>query len=73
MQLNALHPELGWIEFAGAGMFRPEVLRPLGIDAEAVAWGMGVDRLAMFKLGIKDMRDLFTQNLEWLRQSKMVV
>jgi phenylalanyl-tRNA synthetase alpha chain len=73
VQLNALHPELGWIEFAGAGMFRPEVLRPLGIDAEAVAWGMGVDRLAMFKLGIKDMRDLFSQNLEWLRQSKMVV
>jgi len=73
VQLNALHPELGWVEFAGAGMFRPEVLRPLGIHAEAVAWGLGVDRLAMFKLGIKDVRQLFSQDLEWLRQSKMVV
>ncbi|MBI5884611.1 phenylalanine--tRNA ligase subunit alpha, partial [archaeon] len=73
VQLNALHQVLGWIELGGAGMFRPEVLRPLGIQEQALAWGLGLDRLAMLKLGINDMRQLFSQDLDWLRKSKMVV
>jgi len=55
VQLSAKHPKMGWIEFAGAGMFRPEMLENLGIKGQAIAWGMGIDRLAMFKLGIKDI------------------
>jgi phenylalanyl-tRNA synthetase alpha chain len=67
VQMSARHPELGWVEFGGAGMFREEVTKPLGIDAPVIAWGLGIDRLAMFKLGIGDIRQLFSQDLEWLR------
>lgn len=72
VQLSAKHPELGWIEFGGAGIFRPEMTESLGIKAKCLAWGLGIDRLAMFKLGIKDIRELFSQDLEWLRKQKMV-
>jgi phenylalanyl-tRNA synthetase alpha chain len=72
VQLSAKHPEMGWIEFAGAGMFRPEMLDNLGIKGEAIAWGMGIDRLAMFKLGIKDIRYLFSDDLNYLRNAKGV-
>jgi len=73
VQLSAKHPELGWMEFAGAGMFRPEMLQNLGIEGEAIAWGMGIDRLAMFKLGIKDIRYLFSDDLSYLRNAKGVL
>jgi len=69
-QLSALHPELGWIEFGGSGVFREELTKPLGIDVPVLAWGLGIDRFAMFKLGINDIRGLFSQNLEWLRNQK---
>jgi len=61
------HPKLGWIEFVGAGMFRPEVLRPLGVDFPVAAWGIGIERLAMVALGVDDIRDLYTRRLDWLR------
>ncbi len=67
VQLSAKHPELGWMEFGGAGIFREEVTIPLGVNVPVLAWGLGIDRLAMFKLGISDIRELFTRNLEWLR------
>ncbi len=73
VQLSAKHPELGWIEFGGAGMFRPEMLENLGIEGEAMAWGLGIDRLAMFKLGINDIRYLFTEDLGYLRKAKGVL
>ncbi|MCH7902407.1 phenylalanine--tRNA ligase subunit alpha, partial [archaeon] len=73
VQLSAKHPELGWVEFAGAGVFRPEITESLGIKEPVLAWGMGVDRLAMFKLGVKDIRQLFSDDLTWLRKSKMVM
>ena len=73
VQLSAKHPELGWIEFGGAGLFRPEMLEPLGIECNVLAWGLGIDRLAMFKLGIEDMRELFSSDLEWLRKEPLVV
>lgn len=72
VQLSALHPQLGWIEFAGSGIFREELTKPLGIDIPVIAWGIGIDRLAMFKLGINDIRYLFSQNLDWLRNQKVV-
>lgn len=72
VQMSAKHPELGWIEFGGAGMFREEVTKPLGVDASVIAWGIGIDRLAMFKLGIKDIRSLFSHDLEWLRSASIV-
>jgi phenylalanyl-tRNA synthetase alpha chain len=63
---------MGWIELGGAGMFRPEVTIPLGINTPVIAWGMGIDRLAMFKFGIKDIRYLFSQDLKWLREPRVV-
>ncbi len=72
VQLSAKHPQLGWVELAGAGIFRPEMIEPLGIKGRAIAWGLGIDRLAAFKLGISDIRYLFAQDLGWLRDSKMV-
>lgn len=69
VQMSAKHPDLGWVELGGAGIFREELTKPLGIDVPVIAWGLGIDRLAMYKLGIKDVRELFTQNLEWLRNA----
>ena len=61
----------GWLEVAGAGMVHPEVLKNGDIDSEVYsgyAWGIGVERLAMLKHGIKDIR-MFTENdLRFLEQ-----
>ena len=57
------HPRLGWIEVFPGGMFRPEVLRPFGVDVPVAAWGIGVTRLAMVSLGVSDIRDLFDDDL----------
>ncbi len=73
VQLSAMHPDLGWIEFGGSGIFREELTKPLGIDVPVIAWGIGIDRLAMFKLNVHDIRYLFSQDLKWLRESRMVV
>jgi len=67
----AYHPKEGWIEILGSGLFRPEVLIPLGIDyprVQCLAWGIGIGRLAMIKLGIDDIRELHSQDLRWLRE-----
>lgn len=72
-ELFAKHPELGWIELGGAGIFRPEVVTPLlGKNISVLAWGLGIDRLGMFNLGIKDIRELFSHNIEILRNAKVV-
>ncbi len=67
------HSDLGWIEFGGAGIFRPEVTLPLGIEEPVLAWGLGIGRLAMLKLGIDDIRYLYTDKLGWLREESMVI
>jgi phenylalanyl-tRNA synthetase alpha chain len=69
----ALHPKLGWFEFGGAGIFRPEVTLPLGVEVPVLAWGLGLDRLAMVKLGVDDIRFLYTDNLQWLREKSLVI
>ena len=72
-ELHAKHPEMGWIELAGSGIFRPELVKPLvGREVPVIAWGFGLDRLAMFKLGIKDIRQLFSHDLNFLRNAKIV-
>jgi phenylalanyl-tRNA synthetase alpha chain len=61
----------GWLEILGAGMVDPEVFRHVGYDAEAVtgfAFGMGIERLAMLKYGINDMRFLFENDIRFLSQ-----
>ncbi len=56
-----------WFELAGAGIFRPEVTEPLGCTEPVLAWGFGLDRLAMVITGLKDIRDLYLVDLEWLK------
>ena len=72
-ELHAKHPELGWIELAGSGILRPEVVKPLvGREIPVLAWGIGIDRIAMFKLGIKDIRQLFSHDLGFLRNARVI-
>jgi len=58
-----------WIELCGMGMFRPEVLTPMGIKYPVLAWGGGLERLAMLELGIEDIRQLYGNNLGWIRRT----
>ena len=71
VELHVEHPKLGWMELGGAGLLRPEVTHPLGIKVPVIAWGLGLDRMAMIALGIHDIRDLFTANLDLIRQQPM--
>jgi len=70
VQISAKHPDFGWLELAGAGIFRPELTEPLGVKDPVIAWGFGIDRLAMLKLEIKDIRHIFSRDIEWLRRQK---
>ncbi len=70
VELHVRHPQLGWMELGGAGLFRPEVTIPLGVNVPVIAWGLGLDRMAMVALGIHDIRDLFTSDLEAVRNMR---
>ncbi len=56
-----------WIELGGAGIFRPEVTEPLGIKRPVLAWGLGLERLAMLRLDLTDIRALYRSDVDWLR------
>lgn len=56
-----------WMELGGSGIFRPEVTAPFGVTTPVLAWGLGLERLAMHRLGLEDIRDLYISDLEWLR------
>ncbi|MDH5783228.1 MAG: phenylalanine--tRNA ligase subunit alpha [Candidatus Bathyarchaeota archaeon] len=58
-----------WIELCGMGMFRPEVLAPMGIKYPVLAWGGGLERLAMLELGLDDIRLLYGNRLSWIRRT----
>ncbi len=58
-----------WLEILGCGMVHPNVLRNCGLDPDVYqgfAWGMGIDRLAMLKYGMPDLRDFFGSDKRWL-------
>ena len=58
-----------WLEILGCGMVHVNVLRNCGLDPDlwqGYAWGMGIDRIAMLKYGIPDLRDLFESDVRWL-------
>jgi len=60
----------GWLEVLGSGMVHPKVLSAAGVDPEqwqGFAFGMGIDRMAMLKYGIPDLRAFFDSDLRWLR------
>jgi phenylalanyl-tRNA synthetase alpha chain len=61
----------GWLEISGCGMVHPNVLKASGVDAErytGYAFGAGIDRLAMLKYGVNDLRLFFENDLRFLRQ-----
>jgi len=72
VEIDVFHPEKKeWVELGGAGVFRPEVVYPLlGIDIPVLAWGPGFDRMLMEFYKIKDMRDIYSNNLEQIRKIK---
>jgi len=63
--------EPGWLEILGCGMVHPNVLRACDVDPEeftGYAFGMGVERMAMLRYGVTDLRQFFENDLEFLRQ-----
>ncbi len=63
---------LGWVELGGAGVFREEVTAPLGLEQPVLAWGLGASRLAMLRLGLKDLRQLYRSDIDWIRETPIV-
>ncbi len=71
IEVHIRHPSLGWFELGGSGIFRPEVTEPLGITVPVLAWGLGIDRMAMVSMGIHDIRDLFTPSIDDVRKRRI--
>ena len=67
VEVHIKHPVLGWFELGGSGIFRPEVTESLGVHVPVLAWGIGIDRMALMALGINDLRELFSPDLESVR------
>jgi phenylalanyl-tRNA synthetase alpha chain len=63
---------IGWIEMGGAGIFREEVTAPIGINYPVLAWGLGVSRIAMLRLGLKDLRYLHKSDVAFLRETPLL-
>ncbi|MDH3302306.1 MAG: phenylalanine--tRNA ligase subunit alpha [Acidimicrobiia bacterium] len=64
-------PDGSWLELGGCGMVHPNVLRAGGIDPEewsGFAFGFGIDRLAQLKFGVDDLRDMYSNDIRFLRQ-----
>jgi phenylalanyl-tRNA synthetase alpha chain len=72
----SLEPEIffngQWMELGGAGIFRPEVTKPLGVKHPVLAWGLGLERLAMLLLDLDDIRKLYISDIDWLRKAPVI-
>ncbi|WP_336344846.1 phenylalanine--tRNA ligase subunit alpha [Halalkalicoccus ordinarius] len=74
-ELFGHHPETGeLIEIGNSGMFRPEVLEPLGVECDVMAWGLALERLLMLMYGFEDIRDVHgtLADLELLRETEVI-
>ena len=67
VEVHIKHPVLGWFELGGSGIFRPEVTQSLGVHVPVAAWGIGIDRMALMALGLNDLRELFSHDIEDVR------
>ena len=70
-EFDIQRPDGTWLELGGCGMVHPNVLRNCGLDPEewqGFAFGFGIDRLAAARHGVDDLRDLFTNDIRFLRQ-----
>ena len=75
VEIHVFHPEKKvWFELGGAGIFRPEVTAPLlGKPIPVLAWGQGFDRIIMNAYAIKDLREMYSNDLKELRNKKVWV
>ena len=70
LQAMVYHESIGkWIELCGMGIFRPEVTIPLGVNNPVLAWGGGLERLIMLRYDLTDIRQLYRNNLDWIREN----
>jgi phenylalanyl-tRNA synthetase alpha chain len=60
-----------WVEMGGSGIFRPEVTLPVGITDRVLAWGLGLERLAMMIHNLKAIGDLYFATMPWLREEPL--
>lgn len=60
-----------WVEMGGAGVFRPEVTRPFGCTTPVLAWGLGLERLAMFRYELGSIGELYRARLNWLKETPL--
>jgi phenylalanyl-tRNA synthetase alpha chain len=61
-----------WLEFGGAGIFRPEVTAPFGVKHPVLAWGLGLERLVMMRYKLKDIRSLYFNDIDWLKNAPII-
>lgn len=61
-----------WMEMGGSGIFRPEVTEPFGVKHPVLAWGLGLERLIMIRYGLKDIRSLYINDVEWLKDASFL-
>jgi phenylalanyl-tRNA synthetase alpha chain len=61
-----------WMELGGSGIFRPEVTEPIGVKNPVLAWGLGLERIAMLRYGLSDIRSLYISDLDWLRKTPLI-
>lgn len=72
-EVDVMHPaKKQWIELGGSGIFRPEVVKPLlGEEVPVLAWGLGMERTIMEYYNIKDVRDVYKNDIAQLKESKI--
>ena len=72
-EVDILSSEGKWLEILGCGLVNPKVLENCNIDSNSfsgIAFGLGIERIAMLKHGVKDIREFYKSNLDFLRQFK---
>lgn len=75
VEVDIYDPDRGWLEILGAGMVHPRVLEKAGYNSErysGFAFGMGVERIALLKYGIDDIRQFYNNDLRFLNQFQSV-
>jgi len=72
-EVDVMHPiKKQWVELGGAGIFRPEVVKPLlGKEVPVLAWGLGMERTIMEYYKIKDIREVYKNDLKQLKESRI--
>jgi phenylalanyl-tRNA synthetase alpha chain len=61
-----------YLELGGAGVFRAEVTEPLGVKNPVLAWGLGVERLAMLRYNLKSIKEIYMSDVEWIQACSYV-